>query len=130
MNITAKKTANAKALAWAIRKATGINCGGYKETGGVAQTGSVGWRSDVGILVEVPDDTAPAVVAQIQAIVDTHNPNLPLAPDYPPSVSPVVVVPWVEAYEKAATVDARLKVLFDLAKNGAAWFVEPELPKL
>ena len=127
MKITANKAANLKALAWAIRQTAGINCGAYDETGGVPETGTVGWRSDVGIVVTVPDDTPPSVVAQIEAVLAAHDATAPLPPDFPPRAAPVIETAWVDAYLSKVTDADRLQVLFYYLRYGAAYFVEPQL---
>lgn len=89
MIIQVKKDINAKALAWQIRKATGINCGGYTETGVVAQTGSISSSEAHGVFVEIPDGTDNSKVIAIATILDGHDEKAAMPADVPPD-PPVV----------------------------------------
>ena len=106
MEIRRAKRVNARALAWEIRKAVGINCGGYNETGTVTQTGSI--RASVldGVVVELPDATPTATILAIEALVDAHIAGA-LPPDFPvdPPPPPPVPDPDIAAWAAATTLD-------------------------
>ena len=79
-----------RGLTWAIRKTTGLNLGGYLESGGVVQTGSIR-TSNEGTGLLLPDNTPTAMLSQLQAILAAHDPTAPLPSDFPADPPPVVV---------------------------------------
>ena len=97
-----------RGLPWAIRKATGLNLGGFVEAGGVPQTGSI-QTSDEGTRLILPDSTPTATVAQLQAILAAHNPTAPLQADFPADPPPPVVNE--KALWAAATAAEKLLML-------------------
>ena len=110
--ITSVKQVNARALAWEIRKATGVNLGGYNETEGVIQLGSIR-ASDSGVVIECPADKE----AEIGAVLDAHDEKSPMPGDFPAD-PPIVPVPTLQELYALATTDVeRLEIL---AKNAGA----------
>ena len=79
MDIKSIKIVDVRKLAWELRKALTLNCGGYNETGGVAQTGSMQYSERDGLTLTIPDGT-PA--APINAVIAAHVPG-PLPFDFP-----------------------------------------------
>lgn len=107
MIIRSRKSINTRGLAWEIRKATGVNLGGYNETQGIPQTGSIRYSDADGVVIECPD----AKATQIQAILDSHDLNAPMPADVPadPVISPVK--PLGQQYAEATTDAERLEIL-------------------
>ena len=111
MEIKRAKRVNARALAWEIRKATGLNCGGYNQVGGTLQTGSIRENERDGVVVDLPPGTTPAVLAAVEALVDAHVAGgLPV--DFPPDppVVPPPPDPDIAAFA-SGTTDARVAIL-------------------
>ena len=111
MEIRRSKKVNARALSWEIRKATGLNCGGYNEVGGTAQTGSIRENERDGVLVELPDTTLPAVLAAVETLVASHVAG-GLPPDFPadPPVVPPPPDPDIALWAAADTM-AKIKAI-------------------
>lgn len=101
MKINIKKGINSSALAWAIRQNVGINLGGYNETKGIQQTGSIQWSDMVGLELELSDDLPESVVWEIREIVEAHEASAAVAGDFPKEVGRAKEDSAKEAYEKA-----------------------------
>ena len=110
MDIKVSKPVNARTLAWAIRKATGLNLGGFVEVRGVPQTGSLTYSESGGLKVTLPDSTPAAVLLQGQALVDAHDATLPPPLDFPPAPPPVAKVDEKVLFA-AATATEKLEML-------------------
>jgi hypothetical protein len=104
IRISARKEANVRVLAWEIRKATGLNLGGYNETGGITQTGNISSSVIGGVVIDLPAGTLPATVATAQTILDAHDAALPLPVDFPAD-PPVTARDWLDEINRAATID-------------------------
>ena len=131
ITIAATKTmpANLWAVSWVVYAVTGINCGSI-DAGATPKTGSVGWKSDVGIIVEVPDDTAPATVATIQGVLDDYLATAPPPEGAKPFAAPMPApTPFEDAWYACKTDAERVQVLFTAARYGVANYPpEAELP--
>ncbi len=108
MEIRRPKKVNARALAWEIRNATGLNCGGYSEVSGTPQTGSIRENVRDGVLVDLPPTIPPTVLAAVEALVDAHVPG-GLPADFPPD-PPAVPQPPDPDIAAFATGDINAKV--------------------
>lgn len=111
MIITANKDINSKALAWAIRKQTGVNLGGYNETEGIVQLGSIRSSDADGCTIECPDSKA----AQIQAILDLHDSKAAMPADVPADPVPAPQKTHQQQYDEAVLDSDKLKVLARIA---------------
>ena len=111
MEIRQAKLVNVRALSWEIRKATGINCGGYNETEGIAQRGSINGSVLDGVVVRVPDSTSAATVLILEGVIDSHLPG-PLPADFPVDRPPPLPMPDPDiAAFQSGTIEQKVAIL-------------------
>lgn len=121
MEITSVKEVNIRTLSWAIFKATGLNLGGWNNPKGVPQVGSLAWSKSGGLTVTCPDASPPATVAEIEALIATHDAAAPV-PEGFPAEPPVVPPPdpaIATAAAAASVVDEIEKAQIDVGQP--AW---------
>lgn len=107
-------TVNIRQLSWEIKKATGINCGGYPESDGTPQKCNITYIEGKSVTVTLSSDIEHRI-GEVMAVVAKHNPSDDLPLDFPTATLKTPVPTLKQQYQEALTDSERIDILAEAA---------------